>query len=55
MLKIKDLPTGMIIWDKRNNILGITGATLPEQYYKYYCIKLIGNEFDYLLVEKVGD
>ena len=44
MLKIKELPVGMIIWNK-SNILGITGATLPKQYYEYYCTKIFGNEF----------
>ena len=51
MLKIKELPAGMIIW-KVNNILGITGATLPDKYYECYCLKLQGNKFDYMLIEK---
>lgn len=49
--KIKDLPTGKIIWNIKSDILGITGATLPQKYYEYYCIKLDGNDFDYLLVD----
>ena len=52
MLKIKDLPTGAIIW-KKKNILGIVGATLPQKYYDYFCYKVPGNnEFDYELGEK---
>ena len=55
MLKIKELPTGMIVWRKKN-ILGIVGATLPNEYYDCYCIKVTGNnEFDYELVENVED
>lgn len=50
-VKIKDLPTGRIIW-KKDNILGITGATLPKKYYKCYCKKIYGNELDYELVEE---
>lgn len=48
-IKISELPEGMIIW-KNGNILGITKATLPEQYYDCYCIKIFGNDFDYELV-----
>ena len=55
MLKIKDLPVGMIIWKKRT-ILGIVGATLPNKYYDYYCVKVVGNnELDYELVENVEE
>lgn len=53
MLKIKELPSGMIIWDNKCNILGITGATLKDKYYDYNCVKIEGNPFDYMLVEKV--
>lgn len=54
-IKISDLPEGMIIWYK-GTILGITKATLPLQYYDYYCTKIIGNHLDYEIVEKVdGD
>jgi hypothetical protein len=48
-IKISELPAGMIIW-KKGNILGITKATLPLKYYKYYCVKIPGNDFDYELV-----
>lgn len=51
-IKISELPIGMIIW-KKGNILGITRATLPEKYYDYYCTKILGNDFDYEIVEKV--
>lgn len=54
MLKISELPAGMIIW-KKSTILGITGATLPQQYYDYYCTKIIGNDLDFELVEKVKE
>ena len=48
MIKISDLPKGMIIW-KNETILGITGATLPEKYYGCYCKKIIGNDLDFEL------
>lgn len=48
-IKISELPIGMIIW-KKGNVLGITKATLPKQYYDYYCIKIAGNDLDYELV-----
>ena len=51
MLKISDLPNGVIIWYK-GTILGITGATLHEQYYDYYCKKIYGNDLDYELEER---
>lgn len=51
-IKISELPEGMIIW-KKSTILGITKATLPLKYYDYYCTKIIGNYFDYKIVEKV--
>lgn len=53
-IKISDLPVGMIIW-KKSNILGITQATLPSEYYNYYCAKIIGNDLDYELAEKAND
>ena len=49
--KISELPEGMIIWNK-GTIVGITRATLPNEYYSCYCTKTIGNEFDYELVEE---
>ena len=52
--KIKDLPVGMIIW-KKSTILGITKATLPEKYYDYYCTKIIGNDLDFELAEKIEE
>ena len=48
-LKIKDLPKGRIIWYK-NSILGITGVTLPDEYYERECDKTNGNELDYCLI-----
>ncbi|MBO7615014.1 MAG: hypothetical protein J6T15_04900 [Bacilli bacterium] len=50
-MKIRDLPLGCIIW-YRNDILGITGATLPGKYYDMNCKKINGNDFDYELVEE---
>ena len=52
--KISELPVGCIIW-KKSNILGITGATLPNEYYDFYCTKIPGNDFDYELAENKGD
>lgn len=49
-MKISNLPNGMIIWYK-GNILGITGATLPKKYYEYSCKKIVGNYFDYELID----
>ena len=46
MIKISDLPAGMIVW-KGYQILGITKATLPEKYYDNYCTKVPGNDLDY--------
>lgn len=51
-IKISELPVGCIIW-KKSNILGITGATLPNEYYDFYCTKIPGNDFDYELVERM--
>lgn len=52
-IKISELPEGMIIWTKKRTILGITKATLPLKYYDYYCTKIIGNYYDYEILEKV--
>lgn len=49
-VKISDLPIGMIIW-KGNTVLGITGMTLPSEYYDCFCVKLLGNDVDYELVQ----
>lgn len=51
MIKISDLPAGMIVW-KGYQILGITKATLPEKYYDNYCTKVPGNDLDYELVKE---
>lgn len=40
LIKISDLPKGMIIW-KGNGVLGITGTTFPKKYYNYYCSPMI--------------
>lgn len=50
-IKISELPVGMIIWEN-GNILGITKATLPDEYYDCYCIKTPGNDFDYEIKDK---
>ena len=49
-IKIKELPKGMIIWNYKNEILGITGMNLDEKYYECNCIKIEGNRLDYLLI-----
>lgn len=49
-IKIKDLPTGCIIW-RGYTILGITGATLPKEFYEKECVEVIGNENDYELIK----
>lgn len=49
-VKVSDLPAGRVVW-KGNDILGVTNATLPEKYNDNYCIKLLGNGFDYELIE----
>lgn len=49
-IKVSDLPAGRVVW-KGNDILGVTNATLPEKYNDNYCIKLLGNGFDYELIE----
>ena len=46
IIKIKDLPNGVIVW-RRGAILGIKGATLDNKYYDNFCYKVQGNEFDY--------
>lgn len=51
IIKISELPKGMIIWN-RSNILGITGATLPKKYYENYCVKIRGNILDFDLIEE---
>lgn len=51
IIKICDLPKGMVIWRKKT-ILGITGVTLPEKYYEDYCTKIIDNDFDYELINR---
>lgn len=49
--KIADLPKGCIIWNKEE-ILGITGITLPEEYNDCLAIKTSGNKFDYELLKR---
>lgn len=51
MVKISTLPLGCIIW-YHNEIIGITGATLPGKYYDLKCRKINGNDFDYELVDE---
>ena len=53
MIKISELPEGMIIW-RNGIILGITKLTLPLKYYDCYCTKIIGNYLDFEIVEKGG-
>lgn len=48
-MKIKDLDAGMIIWQEEE-VLGITGATLPQEYYEYDCTPVPGNSFDWEIV-----
>ena len=51
MIKVKDLEKGKILWYK-DNILGIKGSTLGNEYDEEYCKALSGNQFDYVLVSK---
>ena len=55
MIKISNLPEGMIIWNGYN-ILGITKRTLPQKYYNKYCRKVLGSDLDfYLIKEETND
>lgn len=51
MIKIKELPLGCIIWF-HDDILGVTGVTLPGKYYDMNCKPISGNDSDYELVEE---
>lgn len=51
MIKVKDLEDGKILWYK-DNILGIKGSTLGNEYDEEYCKALLGNKFDYVLIPK---
>lgn len=51
IIKISDLEMGKIIWDG-DNILGVTGLTLPKDYYDYDCIPIPGNSVDYQIIRK---
>lgn len=51
---IRDIPDGMIVWYK-GEILGIKGATLPEEYYDRCCYKCSGNDFDYNMTDDIID
>lgn len=48
MYKVKDIADGMIVW-KGDAVIGIKGMTLPDMFYDCYCVKLLGNAFDYSL------
>lgn len=48
LIKISDLPNGMIIW-KGFRVVGITGYTLDKKYNDLYCTKIPGNPYDYEL------
>lgn len=50
-MKIKDLAVGMIVWHN-NNILGITGVTIPKELDDFEVAKVRGNYFDYEIVFK---
>lgn len=48
-MKIKDLEVGMIVW-KNNDILGITGISIPKEFDDFEVAKVNGNYFDYEIV-----
>lgn len=57
-IKIKDLEEGMIIWSPTPDgydILGISKCSIPKRYEENYCIKVVGNRFDYLLLLERGE
>ncbi len=47
---IRDLPDGSVIW-YNDDIIGIKGGNLHEDYLDHYVVKIFGNEFDYQLVD----
>lgn len=51
LIKINEIEEGMIIWNNKCEILGITGVTLPKEYYEQYAIKIEGNDFDYMILD----
>lgn len=57
-IKISELEEGLIIWEYAPTeeydyeILGITGVTLDEKYNDMYCVKIVGNVHDYLLIKE---
>lgn len=56
-MKVKDMPYGSILWSKEVDsdgeytIYGIMGMDLPEEFYEKECEKVVGNRYDYELVE----
>lgn len=50
-MKVNRLPFGAILW-KRNEILGIKGITLSEEFYDAECCRVGHNELDYELIEE---
>lgn len=50
-MKIKDLKVGMIVWHN-NDILGITGVSIPKELDDFEVAKVRGNYFDYEIVFK---
>ena len=54
---VRDIPDGSILWSQKRDengeyfIYGIKGATLPEEYNDYPCIKVGSNKFDYELLD----
>lgn len=48
-MKIKDLSVGMIVWHN-NDILGITGISIPKEFDDFEVAKVSGNYFDYEIV-----
>lgn len=48
-MKIKDLEVGMVVW-KNNDILGITGISIPKELDDFEVAKVSGNYFDYEIV-----
>lgn len=47
-MKVKELPTGAILW-YNDIVLGVVGLTLPSMFSDCDCRKVPGNPFDFCL------
>lgn len=50
MIKVCELPMGCVVWYK-NDILGISGVSVPTSFNGRCCRKLPGNPFDWEIVD----